>query len=163
MGVWPAVYAALLVPSRGRGGDGAPPAWPFVVGSFALGAFALMPYFALTLNGEPDAEQPPEQERTLAVRVLESKAFAASLLASTAALGAVAANAVVSTGGGAWDEYLQLFGSVKLVNVTSVDFLTLSLWAPFWCARDAERRGADAPGALTAVPIIGPALYLLRR
>ena len=93
---------------------------------------------------QPDAEQPPEQERTLAVRVLESKAFAASLLASTAALGAVAANAVVSTGGGAWDEYLQLFGSVKLVNVTSVDFLTLrSVRA---CPPPARARGLAGAG-----------------
>ena len=44
MGLWPVVYASLAL-SDGR--DQAVSAWPFVVGSFGLGAFALMPYLAL--------------------------------------------------------------------------------------------------------------------
>ena len=78
-----------------------------------------------TRSTQPDDEQGAEQERTLAVRVLESKAFVASLLATTAALAAIATNAVVSTGGGAWDEFVQLFSSSKLVHVTSIDFCAL--------------------------------------
>ena len=54
MGVWPAVYAALLTPA-GRSANGVP-AWPFVTGSFALGAFSLLPFFALWA---PPAEAPP--------------------------------------------------------------------------------------------------------
>lgn len=45
MGVYPAIYAALLVPG-GRSANGVP-AYPFVIGSFFLGAFALLPYMAL--------------------------------------------------------------------------------------------------------------------
>ena len=44
MGLWPVVYAALaLVDGRGQRLW----AWPFVVASFAVGAFALLPYLAL--------------------------------------------------------------------------------------------------------------------
>lgn len=44
MGVWPGIYAAVLL-TDGRGQK--IPAWPFVAGAFALGAFALLPYLAL--------------------------------------------------------------------------------------------------------------------
>lgn len=44
MGLWPMVYAAVaLGESHGQPRR----AWPFVVGSFAVGAFALLPYLAL--------------------------------------------------------------------------------------------------------------------
>ena len=48
MGVYPAVYAALLVPG-GRSAGGLP-AWPFITGSFFLGAFALLPYMARAIR-----------------------------------------------------------------------------------------------------------------
>ncbi|MEO0867728.1 MAG: hypothetical protein AAFY17_04610, partial [Cyanobacteria bacterium J06642_11] len=44
MGLWPVVYAVFGL-SDGR--EQTVPAWPFVMGSFALGAFALMPYLAM--------------------------------------------------------------------------------------------------------------------
>lgn len=45
LGIFPAMYASMLlrtsVKERGR-----VPAWPFVILSFGLGAFALLPYYA---------------------------------------------------------------------------------------------------------------------
>eukprot|EP00960_Hanusia_phi_P038967 753676-Hanusia_phi.AAC.20 len=46
LGVWPAVMASLLFPLKPKSQN--LPASPFVFGSFALGAFALTPYLALT-------------------------------------------------------------------------------------------------------------------
>eukprot|EP00419_Tripos_fusus_P009336 CAMPEP_0172666402 /NCGR_PEP_ID=MMETSP1074-20121228/7777_1 /TAXON_ID=2916 /ORGANISM="Ceratium fusus, Strain PA161109" /LENGTH=319 /DNA_ID=CAMNT_0013482777 /DNA_START=38 /DNA_END=994 /DNA_ORIENTATION=+ len=45
LGIWPAVYAATLLP--GSRNQSPVPAWPFLGGSFFLGAFALSPYLAL--------------------------------------------------------------------------------------------------------------------
>lgn len=44
MGVWPLIYTALLVVD---GQEQRFPAWPFAAFSFAVGAFALLPYFIL--------------------------------------------------------------------------------------------------------------------
>lgn len=148
MGVYPAIYAALLLP---RAPKGKPKAWPFVVASFAFGAFALLPYFAFTLDADTETQGD--------TGVLESKLFAASLVAASAGLVGFAATA----GPDAWGSYTELFRTSTLANVTTVDFVTLSAWAPFWCMRDAEARGAPKPSALTAIPAVGPAVYLLKR
>jgi hypothetical protein len=44
MGIWPMIYSGLIF-SDGR--EQKIPAWPFAVGSFGVGAFALLPYLAL--------------------------------------------------------------------------------------------------------------------
>lgn len=44
MGLWP-LWTALLL--RGEARARPVPAWPFLLGSFALGCFALLPWFAL--------------------------------------------------------------------------------------------------------------------
>lgn len=44
MGIWPAIYACVLLPD-GRGQNVS--AFPFVIVSFAVGAFAILPYLAL--------------------------------------------------------------------------------------------------------------------
>ncbi|MBA3922377.1 MAG: DUF2834 domain-containing protein, partial [Nostocaceae cyanobacterium] len=44
MGVWPIIYSCLaFIDGRGQ----KIPAWPFATASFAVGAFALLPYLAL--------------------------------------------------------------------------------------------------------------------
>lgn len=210
MGVMPALYAALLVPAgRSGGGGGAGgggkgsgergvengggkkklafpprlPAFPFIVGSFALGFFALGPYLALWTPAPP-AESLPEPERagprdatappppealdrngaagSIALRALESPVTAAALL-----LGALSqAYLAVTAGPAAWSEYARLFDESRLVHVTTLDFLALSSFIPFWVALDASSRkwsGRPFAAALGAVPLVGPALYLALR
>ena len=54
LGVWPLFFAARLKSElRGR----PVPAWPFVLGSMALGAFALLPYFIL-IPRRPEPRDP---------------------------------------------------------------------------------------------------------
>jgi len=87
MGVYPAVYAALLVPAA-RSGNKVPaiivlssachiavaenlnsqrchavqiPAWPFITASFATGIFALLPYFAIWDAPKKPLELPPNK------------------------------------------------------------------------------------------------------
>ena len=52
------------------------------------------------------------------------------------------------------------------MHVTSLDFLALSSFIPFWVSLDAGSRkwsGASFAAALGAVPLVGPALYLALR
>lgn len=72
-------------------------------------------------------------------------------------------------------EYGELFASSKLVHVSSVDFAILSAFAYEPIREDMARRGwwdeAAAEGennaarllAFAAVPVLGPAAYLLLR
>ncbi|WP_239651526.1 hypothetical protein [Neosynechococcus sphagnicola] len=48
MGIWPLIYSCVLLMD---GRTQAVPAWPFVLGSFAVGAFAVIPYLALRTPG----------------------------------------------------------------------------------------------------------------
>jgi hypothetical protein len=139
------------------------PAWPFITGSFALGAFSLLPYFAL--YAPPAALPAPPSAATLAegglaaapAKALESRVTAALLLAATLGLLAKAATA----GPAAWEEFGHLFQESRLVHVTSVDFLTLSLCAPFWVWNDAAARRYDGPAlAFALTPLLGPVLWL---
>ena len=159
MGVWPAVYAALLIPG-GRSGNGVP-AWPFVTASFGLGAFALLPYFVLW---KPDAASlPARSDLGRGARALDSRITALLLLLATAGLTYNAATA----GGASWAAYGRLLSESKLVCVTSADFVTLTLMAPAWVLNDASRRqwglGEGFLTGLALMPLFGPLTYLLLR
>jgi len=155
MGVWPAVYAALLTPA-GRSANGVP-AWPFVTGSFALGAFALLPFFALWAPpAEADVPTLPAVA-TGPARALESRITAAVLLVATLGL----AGKALTAGGAAWEDFGHLFLESKFVHVTTVDFITLTLCAPFWVWNDAAVRRYKGPTLLFALtPLLGPVLWL---
>lgn len=165
MGVWPAVYAALLTPA-GRSGRGVP-AWPFATASFAAGAFALLPFFALWTPPTERVALPSAAElesgglSTALPRALESRVVAALLLAATAGLGLKAATA----GDAAWVEFARLFRESKLVHVTTIDFCTLTLCAPLWVLNDAQVRRYESPALLplALLPLLGPVLYLSLR
>jgi len=55
MGIWPMLYARVLL--RGVGEQRISP-WPFVLASFAVGAFALLPALALRRYGAPTTDDP---------------------------------------------------------------------------------------------------------
>ncbi|PWA88199.1 hypothetical protein CTI12_AA121040 [Artemisia annua] len=56
MGLWPLVYCMLLIPS-GRSSKGNVPVFPFLILSFFLGAYALIPYFVLWRPPPPAIEK----------------------------------------------------------------------------------------------------------
>jgi hypothetical protein len=140
MGLWPMLYACVVLLEKQR-----VPAWPFVLGSFAIGAFALLPYLALR-----DPMRPLGTSTGRLARLLESRGLAAALLLAAMALWA-------------WAVALGDFSS-QFLFVMSTDFLACSLLAPTVLRDDlARRNGAPGLWALGLLPLIGPACYLLLR
>ncbi|GLC40154.1 hypothetical protein PLESTB_000791900 [Pleodorina starrii] len=168
MGIYPAIYAALLVPA-GRS-ENKVPAWPFVTLSFAFGAFALLPYMALWRpyrRPEDNPLPPPPSElegwNRLFLKGAETPVMPALLLAGSVYYIFQA----VTSSGDVWLDYLKLFDESRLVHVSSVDFATLTALAPFWMDNDATGRNWDKRSQLlpilSVLPVIGPCIYLLLR
>jgi len=161
MGIWPAWYAAALLPGAK---DQRPlPAAPFLFGSVAFGMFALSPYLALReYRGEGSATQ---ADLGRVGRWFEGKLNGALLAGGAAGLTAFG----LSGHGGdlalSLSEYRALFDSQLFVHVTSLDFLALWLYSFAVTAEDMERRGMDSSRAplFCAVPIVGHCSYLLLR
>jgi hypothetical protein len=166
MGVWPLVYTALLIPAARSANK--VPAWPFVFGSYGVGAFALLPFMALWQAPAPAPELPPTEAElagpgNLLARGMESPLLAWGLLAGATACVAQAAAA----GPASWYEYSKLVQESRFVHVTTLDFLTLTTLAPFWMANDAAARRWEGAGRLllplSLVPVLGPCVYLVLR
>ena len=166
LGLIPAVNLALLMP--GSAEQKPLPTLPFVGASFALGYGVAGPYLALR---QPRTQPLARSELGFFTRsVTESRLYAAGCLAAAAAL----VYGLVSIGD--WDaaraEFAQLFGTSKLVHVSTIDLAVLSGFAFEPIREDMCRRGWWDEGAegnnaarLAAfcVPVIGPAAYILAR
>jgi hypothetical protein len=152
MGIWPLIYSAvLLIDGRGQ----KIPAWPFVVGSFAVGAFAIFPYLALR-----QANPVFSGEKSGLIKLLDSRWFGLSLL-----LGALALLFYgFSQGNGA--DFISQWQSSRFIHVMSLDFYFLSLVFPLLLKDDMTRRGMKNPSlfwVVSLLPLLGPAWYLFLR
>ncbi|KAG0597814.1 hypothetical protein M758_12G022100 [Ceratodon purpureus] len=160
MGLWPIIYACLLLPSA-RNKKGGVPAWPFILLSFGIGAGALVPYFGLWQPPPPKVTK--AELRSFPLTILENKLLAYGVLLGGAGLFLTAALAPAEQ----WTEMFQYVRESRFIHVMSVDFLTLSSLAPFWVYNDmATRRWLDKGSwllPLSLVPFFGPALYLVLR
>ncbi|GAB4825315.1 hypothetical protein Ancab_008187 [Ancistrocladus abbreviatus] len=158
MGLWPIVYSMLLLPT-GRSSNSSVRVWPFLVTSFFGGAYALLPYFILWRPPPPPIKG--ELQRW-PINFLESKITAGVLGAAGLGLIMYAASAM-----GDWKEFYQYFRESKLVHATSLDFILLSTFAPFWVYNDmTARKCYDKYSWLlpvSLVPFVGPTLYLFLR
>lgn len=152
MGLWPLVYAALLLV------DGAGQrvwAWPFALGSFALGAFALLPYLVLR-SPNPLAPSTP----SLVLRGLESRGLGVLVLVGAIALMGYGLAA------GDWPDFVAQWQTSRFIHVMSLDFCALWLLVPTLLGDDMARRGLKLGSPLTwlmVIPLIGAALYLTLR
>ena len=156
MGVWPAVYAALLLP--GADDQKPVPAVPFLAASVAFGMFAISPYLALREYRGATNRAPA----SLGGKWFESKLNAAVLGAG--AVGLAAWGATAGDFGANVAEFKQLFDTQLFVHATTCDFCCLSLLAVGLVREDVERRGADEKlAALALVPLFGPLAWLLVR
>jgi hypothetical protein len=132
MGIWPMLYARVLL--RGLAAQ-RPTPWLFVLASFAVGAFALLPAIALRRFGAASSEDP----RWLR-RFTEGRGVGVAL--------ALAAFALMGWGLAAGDVgvALEWWRTHGFVFTFGLDFATLTLFYPALVA--AERRaGADAAPA----------------
>ncbi|XP_057526912.1 uncharacterized protein LOC130806037 isoform X1 [Amaranthus tricolor] len=159
MGLWPIVYAMLLLPS-GRSSKSSIPVWPFVTLSFFGGAYALLPYFIVWRPPPPPVEESELSRWPL--NFLESK-FTAGFLGA-AGLGLIVYAGLALDD---WKEFYQYFRESKLVHATSLDFSLLSAFAPFWVYNDMTARKCYDKTAwllpVSIIPFLGPALYLFLR
>jgi len=152
MGVFPVIYAALLL------FDGRMqrlPAYPFVLGSFAVGAFAILPYLALRT---PNSEFTGQKTRLL--QVLDSRWLGLGVT--------IAALLLLGYGSiqGDWAEFVAQWKTSRLIHVMSLDFCLLCGLFPLVLKDDMARRGWQSQGifwAVSLVPFLGAAVYLLVR
>ncbi|WP_434751621.1 hypothetical protein [Paenibacillus amylolyticus] len=161
LGIFPAVYACILLRRSVKvREDRGVPAWPFVLFSFGLGAFALLPYFAwsspfrkkVTYDPLPSAER----SRTGISRVASHKLTHLILLILT--LG-TACYAVMQ---GNPEHFAEAFNQSSFVHIMTIDFGVLTLLSAYALFRDARTNGRTTNWAWGGLlPLVGPLLYLL--
>ncbi|MCS7032121.1 MAG: DUF2834 domain-containing protein [Gloeomargarita sp. SKYG116] len=151
MGVWPGMYASVLL-TDGRGQK--IPAWPFVTLSFAVGAFALLPYLALR---RPFPRW--QGSESLLLRVWNSRILGGVWLLLSLGL------LLYGLGQGSWADWWDAFQTNRFIHVMSLDFTLLWLLFPVAAWDDLQRRGLTHRGwlALMLLPAVGAALYLTLR
>ena len=152
MGIWPMVYACLAL-ADGHGQSA--PAWPFVLGSFGLGAFLLTPYLALR---QPNPTFTPPKSKLLAF--LDSRWLGLSLLIGSLVLMGYGLYA------GDWTDFVQQWQTSRFIHVMSLDFCLLWLLVPSLLGDDMTRRGLHNSSIFwltAAVPLLGVTAYLTLR
>ncbi|MGA9289733.1 MAG: hypothetical protein WBV93_15475 [Anaerobacillus sp.] len=143
LGVVPAVFAILLL----QDDRGSVPAWPFVLGSFAFGAFSLLPYFILNNNKDRSNRTPDK-----VAQFLQSKGLLVVLILLTLFLfgyGILAGDPNV---------YQTAFGESNFVHVMTIDFVVLTMLSVI-ALYDRNYRKAF----VGLVPIIGSLLIVMKR
>lgn len=152
MGVFPVIYAAVLLFD---GKMQRVPAYPFVVGSFAVGAFAVLPYLALR---EPNQEF--EGTKSWLLKALDSRWLGAGVT--------IAAIVLLGYGitQGDWADFVAQWQTSRFIHVMSLDFCLLCLLFPLMLKDDMARRSWEQSSvfwAVALVPFLGAAVYLLIR
>jgi hypothetical protein len=152
MGILPILYGAFLFID---GRDQKIPAFPFAIATFAVGAFALLPYLALrepnsTFSGEMNGWLKFQDSRWLGVGC----AIATILLCGW------------GLSNGEWSDFVQQWQTSRFIHVMSLDFCLLSVLFVALLGDDLERRGWQNPvlfWAIAIVPLFGPLAYLCIR
>ncbi|MDA0266503.1 MAG: DUF2834 domain-containing protein, partial [Cyanobacteria bacterium] len=116
MGIWPCIYAGMAM---GDGHGQRAIAWPFVLGSFAFGAFSLLPYLVWR---QPNPVQPPQQSKLL--RVLESRWLGVLILLGSLFLVGYGLYA------GDWGDFVWQWQNNRFIHVMGLDFCLLWLLIP---------------------------------
>ncbi|MEM6256026.1 MAG: DUF2834 domain-containing protein [Cyanobacteria bacterium P01_D01_bin.156] len=156
MGLWPVVYAVLAL-TDGR--EQAIPAWPFVVGSFALGAFALLPYLVFRKATHHLPYSPPN---TALLKGLNHRLVGVGIV--TASLILMAYGILLGDGARTFQDFYGQFLTSQFIHVMSLDFCMLTLLTPSLLWDDIARRQLSALWrALSLIPLLGPGLYLMLR
>ncbi|MDY7015924.1 MAG: DUF2834 domain-containing protein [Cyanobacteriota bacterium] len=152
MGIWPLIYSGLLF-ADGRGQKIR--AFPFAIASFAVGAFAILPYLALR-SPKPEFSGP----KNGFLKALDSRLFGMLLTLGAAAL------IVWGLLQGSWPDFIEQWQTRRFVHVMSLDFCLLCLLFPTLVGDDLSRRGVQNSlsfRAMTFLPLFGPLLYLCLR
>ncbi|MBI4781098.1 MAG: DUF2834 domain-containing protein [Oscillatoriophycideae cyanobacterium NC_groundwater_1537_Pr4_S-0.65um_50_18] len=152
MGVLPLLYTCVL-PLDGRGQKIR--AWPFSIGSFAVGAFALLPYLALR---QPNPTFSGQKNGWL--KLIDSRWFGGFI-----AIGAIAL-LVYGLIQGDWSNFVYQWQTSRFIHVMSLDFCLLCLLFPVLLSDDMARRGLKDQRifwAVTLLPLLGALAYVTLR
>ncbi len=149
MGIWPMIYACLALID---GADQNIPAWPFVVASFAVGAFAILPYLVLR---QPHTTFTGSKSTLLSV--LDSPWVGRLLAAGSLAL--------LGYGllEGDWSNFTAQWQTSRFINVMSLDFCLLCAVVAPLLKDDMAKRKINSPiifGIATLIPLLGIVFYL---
>jgi hypothetical protein len=152
MGVLPLLYGCLIyIDGRVQ----KLPAWIFSAVSFAVGAFALIPYMALR---EPNGTFTGEKNGFL--KVMDSR-WVGGLIAI-----AVLTLLVYGFVNGNWHDFVQQWQTSRFIHVMSLDFCLLCLLFPILLEDDMTRRGLNDRRifwAVALVPLLGAIAYVTLR
>jgi len=152
MGILPMIYASLLIID---GRNQRIMATPFVVGSFFLGAFALLPYLGLRENNSSFTG-----EKGFFIKILDSKVSAIALTLGTIIL------IIFALRNGNWNDFINQWQSSKFINIMTLDFCCLCSLFPVLIQDDLRRRNIDNQKilwAVTFIPLFGTLFYLCFR
>lgn len=151
MGIWPIIYTCILL-ADGRGQKIR--AGIFVALSYAVGAFAILPYLALR-----QANREFIGEKNLLIKIFDSRLLGIFLT--------LASGFLVFWGikNGDWGNFVQQWQTSKFIHVMSLDFCMLSLLFPTLVGDDMARRGMNNQWLffITCIPLFGPLIYLCGR
>lgn len=152
MGMIPMMMAVLLLP---LGKTRKLPSWPFIIGSFVSGAFALLPYF---IFGPGNRKKTPKFSKFF--KILEGRFVTVSIFATIILLllfGLIMGNP---------SDYWRLFLNDRSVHIMTFDFIILLLLLPmavFFNGKYSGKKSIDIQILSIAIPLIGPAVYLVYR
>lgn len=160
LGIFPAIFACLLLRRSGKARESRVPAWPFVLLSFGLGAFALLPYFAWssqTHRGSGYEQLSFARQRESGIgRVAAHKLTHMVLLLLTLGTGFYAVTQ------GNPDVYMEAFRESSFVHIMTIDFVILTLLSVIALFRDASLNRRSCGWAVAGlIPLIGPLIYLM--
>lgn len=152
MGILPLMYAPLLLID---GKEQRLLAWPFILLSFAVGAFALLPYLAFR---EPKTEFSYSYNWLL--RGLNSRSF------GVLTVGAFLLILIPGVTTGNWSDFFVQWQNNRFIHVMSLDFCLLILLFPVLLREDLARRGVNDSRffqTLIWIPLLGSFLYFVVR
>jgi hypothetical protein len=147
LGLYPMAFATLLL----RGDHTRVPAWPFSLGAFVLGAFALLPYYFL--NTSYDAVRQVRTPRSI-VHLISHPLFLLLLLLGTLSLigyGVLRGDLTL---------FVETFMASQFVHVMTIDFVVLTLLSDYAIFVETKRLRMEAAYAwLGMLPIVGLLVY----
>lgn len=152
MGVLPLLYSCFLY-SDGRMQKLS--AWPFAAASFAVGAFALLPYLALR---QSQPEFTGQKDGWL-------KLWDSRWMGGLVAIGAITL-LVYGLTQGDWSNFIQQWRTSRFIHVMSLDFCLLCLLPATLLGDDMARRGLNDRRlfwTVAIVPLLGALAYVAFR
>jgi hypothetical protein len=152
MGILPIIYACVLfIDGRGQKIK----AFPFAIASFAVGAFAILPYLALR---QPNPEFSGTKD--VLIKILDSRWTGIFLTLGTIIL------LVFGISQGDWNDFIQQWQINRFIHVMSLDFCFLCLLFSTLLGDDLARRQIKNPiifWVVTLIPLLGTLTYLCLR